>query len=58
MRLMIEFPDRDNCRGYQCTECNWHYDIRLFDINSAEYWIAARDFEMHDCRENKRNAAA
>jgi hypothetical protein len=36
--------------AYERTECNWHYDVRLFDINSAEYWIVARDFEMHDRR--------
>ena len=48
MRHILEFPSRQNCQSYRCSECGWRYDVRRFSA-SIEVWFAQRNFEVHDC---------
>ena len=49
MRQMIEIPNSHNRPTYQCSHCDWHYEVRLFGYISIDRWFAAQDFELHEC---------
>jgi hypothetical protein len=53
MRKITAFPDNVNCQTYTCSDCDWRFDVRLYDGSSAEFWTAAREFEKHDCTTNR-----